>query len=70
MPVLVDPADYETWLNPEITDSSRISQIIRATKVCDELTLHPVDDPSKLDRERNAAAATPSDTPLLDSLAN
>jgi putative SOS response-associated peptidase YedK len=71
MPVIIEPADYETWLNPEITDAGPISRIIHSTDVCQELTLRPVGDPAKLDRElKEAAASTASETPLFDSLAN
>jgi len=69
MPVIVDPAHYETWLNPEVTDIGRISDIVHATKICDDLTLHPVSDPAKFDRDLRAAAAQ-SETPLFDSLAD
>jgi putative SOS response-associated peptidase YedK len=69
MPVIVDPADYETWLNPEVTDIGRISDIVHATKICNDLTLHPVSDPANFDRDLRAAAAQ-SQTPLFDSLAD
>jgi putative SOS response-associated peptidase YedK len=70
MPVIVEPADYETWLNPDVTDTSRISEIIHSAQTCQELTLHPVGDPAKLNRELKEPAAAKSDTPLFDSLAN
>jgi len=67
MPVIVDPTDYEAWLDPEVTDSNRICEIIHSAQTCEELTLHPVGDPAKLDRELKAATAK-SNTPLFDSL--
>jgi putative SOS response-associated peptidase YedK len=70
MPVIVEPSDYAPWLDPSLTDSSRIAEIIHSTDACQELTLHPVGDPAKLDRELKEAAAAKSDTPLFDSLAN
>jgi putative SOS response-associated peptidase YedK len=70
MPVIVDPADYEAWLNPELSDSSRIFEIIHSAQACQELTFHPVGDPAKLDREPKEAATVKSNTPLFDSLKN
>jgi len=70
MPVIIEPADYAAWLDPELTDSSRIAEIIHSSHACQELTLHPVGDPAKLDREFKEAAGVKRYTPLFDSLAN
>lgn len=70
MPVIVDPADYEIWLDPKVTDANRISEIIQSSQVCQELKPHPVGDPSKLGREQEVRKFAPSETPLFDSLVN
>ena len=70
MPVIVDPADYKTWLDEEMTDCNRVSEIIRRGRLSDELTVQPVDDPAKRDRPLSESRPARSDTPLFDALLN
>jgi putative SOS response-associated peptidase YedK len=70
MPVIVDPADYEAWLSPTMTDPMRIAEIIESPQICSELTVRPVGDPSRLDREPVGSSPSKSETPLFDSPAN
>jgi len=69
MPVIVDPTDYDDWLNAHQADADRVTDVIQSAKTCAQLTVRPVADPSKLDcGDRDTWAG--SDTPLFDSLAN
>ncbi|MGE5154602.1 MAG: SOS response-associated peptidase [Bdellovibrio bacteriovorus] len=41
MPVILSPQDFEAWLDPEMTDTNRLMDLLRPTDP-DPWTLHPV----------------------------
>jgi putative SOS response-associated peptidase YedK len=41
MPVILDPKDYDLWLDPDVEDGSRLKLLLRPYPP-DEMTFHPV----------------------------
>lgn len=58
MPILLDPAHYEAWLDPEQTDPDSILPLLRS-QLSDRLRFHPVDFRVNNPRNDDAACIAP-----------